>query len=213
MEFVSPLATLAGMHILMAMIPGPNTVVVTYLSATQSRTAGLAAVAGIVTGSLIWVTLSLIGVGTLLQEAGALYRLLRGLGALYLIYLGLRMLLSARGARKESAPNHLGRAPFATGLLTTLSNPKSAIFWTSAFLVAVPAHAPAWFQAAVLAVIAVQSSLWYGGIALLLSTEAAKRRYARIAAPLDRTAGAVMIALGLKVANDVRAEIAAATLR
>ena len=62
MEFLPNLLGLAGMHILMAMLPGPNTVVVTWLSATKSRSDGLTAVAGIVLASLIWVGFALWGV-------------------------------------------------------------------------------------------------------------------------------------------------------
>ena len=69
MEFLPSLLTLAGMHILMAMLPGPNTVVITWLSATESRGAGLRATAGIVLASLVWVVLSLFGVGTLLLRS------------------------------------------------------------------------------------------------------------------------------------------------
>ena len=69
MSLALVLLQLSVMHILMAMIPGPNTVVVTYFSARMSRQAGLKAVAGIVLGSAIWVILSMLGVGVLLLEA------------------------------------------------------------------------------------------------------------------------------------------------
>nr|WP_255568755.1 LysE family transporter [Neoroseomonas alba] len=206
------LLTLAGMHILMAMLPGPNTVVVTWLSATTSRGAGLRATAGIVIASLVWVVLSLFGVGTLLLQAGELYAALRLIGAAYLVYVGAKMLRAGMQAPPESGPAArpalAGRSPFMAGLLTTLSNPKSAVFWTSAFLVAVPPHAPGWLYGAIVAVIAVQSTLWYGAVAMLLSTEVAKRSYLRVARWLDLIAGGVMVALGLRLAEEVRREIA-----
>ncbi|MBR0679995.1 LysE family transporter [Roseomonas eburnea] len=212
MEFLPSLLTLAGMHLLVAMLPGPNTVVVSWLSATVSRGDGLRATAGVVIASLVWVVLSLFGVGTLLLEAGALYAALRLLGAAYLAYVGIRMLRAgwrpAAPGDESARPALAGRSPFAAGLLTTLSNPKSAVFWTSAFLVAVPPHAPAWLYAAIVAVIAVQSALWYGAVALLLSTGVAKRSYLRLARWLDMVAGGVMVALGLKLADEVRREIA-----
>jgi len=202
------LLALSGMHILMAMVPGPNTVVVSHFSASISRRAGLTAMAGIVLASLLWVALSLAGIGVLLLEAGWLYRTLRLVGAAYLVYVGIRLLLSARHARPPgSATSRLGRAPFAAGLLTTLSNPKSAVFWTSVFAVAVPPQAPAWFYAAVLGIIAIQSALWYSAVALLLSTGLARRHYTRCARWLDGIAGAVMVALGLHLGDTVRHEL------
>ncbi len=212
MEYLPSLLTLAGMHLLMAMLPGPNTVVVSWLSATASRAEGLRAAGGVVIASLVWVVLSLFGVGTLLVEAGAVYAALRLLGAAYLVYVGVRMLRAGLRASVPGAadnrPALAGKRPFVAGMLTTLSNPKSAVFWTSAFLVAVPAHAPAWLYAAIVAVIAVQSALWYGTVALLLSTGVAKRSYLRIARWLDLVAGGVMVALGLRLAEEVRRELA-----
>ena len=204
MEFLPSLLALAGMHFLMAMIPGSNTIVVSWLSATRSRKDGLKAVAGIVIASLIWVGCALFGVGALLLESGWLYRLLRLAGAAYLIYVGVRMAGAAFSRRSVSTgtANRFGAcSPFVTGLMTTLSNPKSAVFWTSAFLVAVPAHAPGWVYLTILVIIAVQSTLWYGAIALFLSTGYARSVYFRLTRYLDLAAGAVMVLLGLKLAN------------
>ena len=213
MDLLAILATLSGMHMLMAMLPGPNTVVVSHFAAAQSRQAGLVTAGGVVTASLLWVGLSLMGIGLVMQEAGTLYRILRLLGVAYLVYVAIRLLLAARlprpGLAEVAAPKlgWIGRNPFRAGLLTTLSNPKSAVFWTSLFAVAIPAQAPGWFCGAVVAIIAVQSALWYGLIALVLSTGPARRSYAILSRWLDGLAGIVMLALGLKLADELRREI------
>lgn len=212
MEFLPSLLTLAGMHLLAAMLPGPNTVVVSWLSATASRRDGLGAMAGVVTASLVWVVLSLWGFGAVLLEAGWLYRVLRLLGAAYLVYVGVRMLRAGWQRRtlvgsEAERPPLAGRRPFMAGLMTTLSNPKSAVFWTSAFLVAVPPHAPAWLYLAIVAVIGVQATLWYGAVALLLSTGVARANYLRLARYLDGLAGGVMVFLGVRLADEVRREV------
>ncbi|MDE3081164.1 MAG: LysE family translocator [Paracoccaceae bacterium] len=207
MEFLPALFGLAGMHILMAMLPGPNTVIVSWYAATRSRFEALQAVLGVVVASLVWVTLALWGVGSFLLEVGWLYRIIRLAGAAYLVYVGLRLLragLVARDNGMADRPGQIGRNPFVAGMMTTLSNPKSAVFWTSAFLVAVPAHAPTWFYAAITGVIAVQSLLWYGLVALVFSTGAAKRIYQHITSSLDLLAGGVLVLLGLKLFDDIR---------
>ncbi len=211
MDLLPSLLALAGMHILMAMVPGPNTVVVSHFSAAVSRRAGLTAMAGVALASLLWVALSLAGIGLLLQQAGDFYRLLRLIGTLYLLYVGFRLLRNAwRPAQQSGAPalGRLGQQPFMAGLLTTLSNPKSAVFWTSVFAVALPAQPPTWFYIAILGLIGLQSMLWYGFVALLLSTGMARRSYAACARWLDATAGAVMLALGLRLGDEVRREMA-----
>lgn len=210
MDFVPNLVGLATMHLLMAMLPGPNTVVVGWYSATRSRSDGLKAVAGVVVASLLWVVLAIGGVGALLLEAGWLYRALRFVGAAYLIYVGVRLLRAGFGPKgnAQGAPPQLaGRSPFTAGLLTTLSNPKSAVFWTSAFLVALPPHAPGWVYPTIVAIVAVQSAIWYGTLALFFSTGVAQKLYQRIARALDLLAGGVMVALGLKLVDELRREI------
>jgi threonine/homoserine/homoserine lactone efflux protein len=210
MDFVPNIVGLATMHLLMAMLPGPNTVVVGWYAATRSRGDGLKAVAGVVLASLLWVVLAIGGVGALLLEAGWLYRALRFVGAAYLIYVGIRLLragLAPKGGGQAATPQLAGRSPFIAGLLTTLSNPKSAVFWTSAFLVALPPQAPAWVYPTIVAIVAVQSSIWYGTLALFFSTGVAQKLYQRIARGLDLLAGGVMIALGLKLADELRREI------
>ncbi len=210
MDFVPTLVGLAGMHIVMAMLPGPNTVVVTWFSATRSRGEGLKVVAGVVLASLVWVGLALFGVGAFLLEAGWLYRMLRIAGAAYLVWLGVRMLhagLAGDSATTGPPPRLRGRNPFLTGLTTTLSNPKSAVFWTSVFLVAVPTHAPGWVYAAILVIVLVQSCLWYGAVALFFSSGFTQNLYRRMARWLDLVAGGVMIVLGLRLADDVRREV------
>ncbi len=209
MDLVPNLIGLATMHLLMAMLPGPNTVVVGWYSATRSRSDGLKAVAGVVVASLLWVVLAIGGVGALLLEAGWLYRALRFVGAAYLIYVGVRLVragVTPTGSG-QAAPQLAGRNPFMAGVMTTLSNPKSAVFWTSAFLVALPPHAPGWVYPTIVAIVAVQSTLWYGTLAVFFSTGVAQKLYQRIARYLDLLAGGVMIALGLKLADELRREI------
>ena len=210
MDFVPNLVGLATMHLLMAMLPGPNTVVVGWYAATRSRSDGLKAVAGVVVASLLWVVLAIGGVGALLLEAGWLYRALRFVGAAYLIYVGVRLLRAGfgpKGNARGEPPQLAGRSPFMAGVMTTLSNPKSAVFWTSAFLVALPPHAPGWVYPTIVAVVGVQSAIWYGTLALFFSTGAARKLYQRIARYLDLLAGGVMIALGLKLADELRREV------
>jgi threonine/homoserine/homoserine lactone efflux protein len=208
MDLLPYLLHIAAIHLLMAMVPGPNTVVVSFCSAGIARTAGLKAALGVAAASFIWASLSLAGIGVLLAHAGDFFRLIRLLGAGYLIYVGIRMLRARAGSEADARPP-VYRSPFWAGFLTTLSNPKSAVFWTSVFALVVPAHAPAWFYGAILAVVTLQSFLWYGTVAMALSSPFSRKHYARLTTVLNRVAGSCMVFFGLKIANDVRAEIAA----
>ncbi len=214
------LGLLAITHLLTAMIPGPNTVLVGHLAASRSRAAGLEAAAGVATATLIWVVVALAGAGLMMREAGAFYHGLRLAGALYLLYAGWRMI---RAGLRPAPPagNPAGTAasgtataglraagrPFVRGLLTTLTNPKSAIFWTSVFMVILPPAAGPGLRTAAAALVTGQSAAWYGLIALTFSTAPVRASYARAARALDLAAGVVMTGLGLRLAADVQRDL------
>ena len=208
MDLLPTLAHLAAIHLLMAMVPGPNTVAVSYCAAGMSRRAGLHAAGGIALASLIWVSLSLAGIGIVLLEAGTLYRTIRLAGALYLLWVGYKLLRStfSKPAATASANPPVYRHPLFSGFVTTLSNPKSAIFWTSVFALVVPAHAPAWFYGAVLVIVGLQAFVWYGIVALALSSGVSRRYYTRLTQALNGVAGFAMSVFGFKILNDIRIE-------
>ena len=209
---LSALLALSLIHLLGAMVPGPNTVVTAQISASRSAREGMMCVAGVVVATLVWVSLTLAGVGMVLQQLGALYTALKWAGAAYLVWIGASMLWRAARQPAQTGPPQAGPAPrrlpasaFRTGLLTNLSNPKSAIFWTSVFVVAVPSQAPAWFYIAVVTLIGVQTALWYGFVALVFASGPARRAYQRLGRLIEGTTGAVMIGFGLKLAADTGA--------
>lgn len=201
-EFWPALAALSLLHLLAAMVPGPNTVVVSHLAAGHSGAAAFRAVAGIVTGTATWVFLALGGVTLLLQQTEWLFWLMRVGGTLYLLYAGIRLLsglLRPSGA-EAGVSAAIVKAPFRRGLVTTLSNPKSGVFWTSVFAVAVPVGAPLGFNAAAVALILTQSLMWYGLVALVFASGPARRAYRGAARWLEAAAGLAMIGFGIKLA-------------
>lgn len=100
----------AGLSLLLAMTPGPDTFLVLRFSLQGSRR-GVAAVTGVALGSLLWALAVAAGLASLLEHSAAAYRIVKIAGGLYLIYLGLRILLSRRHtvapepAERRHAPN------------------------------------------------------------------------------------------------------------
>lgn len=209
-EAVSLLLQLSALHLVVAMVPGPNTITVGHCAASLSRRAGLTAAAGVAAASVVWVSLSLAGISVVLMQAGDLFHLFRLAGAAYLVFVGVR-LLRARRETVDGLPAAVPRSPFLAGLFTTLGNPKSAVFWTSVFALTVPAEAAAWMNGAIVALIGVQSMAWYAVVALAFSAPLSRRHYAGLGRIIDRIAGAVMLFFGLRIAADLRNEIVRAS--
>jgi len=116
-----------------SMSPGPDTLLVVGQSARNGLRAGLAAVAGIVTGGLWYMALLGAGLLSLLNASPTLFLIVKTAGALYLAYLGVRLLHGAvRPGDAASAKAPKLSAPYRQALLTNALNPKVALFYLAA---------------------------------------------------------------------------------
>lgn len=198
------LLTLAGAHLLAVMSPGPSFVVVLRETLSGSTRTGLMVSLGMSLGALLWALAAWFGLAALFAAAPWLFAALRWGGALFLLWLAVGLWRAARRPA-ASAPDAPGRglpdpAALRLGLLTQLANPKVAVFFGSIFVVLLPPDASPGLQAAVFAVIALDEFLWYALVARLMSSHAARARYARAKPLLDRLAGTFLGLLGLRIA-------------
>ena len=200
------LLTITGIWLLTVVSPGPNFLATMHAAVTRSRRAGLLVAAGVAVGTTLWAAASLAGLGLLFQTAGWLYHVVRIVGALYLIYVGVRMILAAR---RPAAPVSLsgqatasGARAFRLGLLTDLANPKAAAFFTSLFAVAVPPDAPLWFDGLIVATVVVMAGGWYATVALAVSWQPVATAYRRLERVITAAAGAVFVGFGIRLAAD-----------
>ncbi|MDX6455397.1 MAG: hypothetical protein QOD48_1504 [Gaiellaceae bacterium] len=110
-------------------IPGPAVLYVVGRSIDQGRTAGLASVLGITTGTIVHITAATVGLSSLILASKVAFDAVRYVGAAYLILLGVRRLLTrgqedAVGAR----PARTLRRLYSQGLVVNLLNPKTIVF-------------------------------------------------------------------------------------
>lgn len=124
------LATWSVVATLATLSPGPDLLVVTTTAARHGTRAGLAAAAGITVGGVWYAALCGFGFLSLLNASPLLYMIARSVGAAYLAWLGLRLLVGAvRPAPDLGAGPLTSSAPFRQGLLTNIFNPKVAVFY------------------------------------------------------------------------------------
>lgn len=202
MSYVSSLLLIAGVYLLVLASPGPNFFILSQMALNGRRKEARYVVLGLTTGSIFWVVLALAGVATLLAQHPLLAYSVRLLGAAYLIWYGARLLWSAikPAGQTADAPlaGHMAHAvAYRTGLLTGVTNPKGAAFWTSAFAALFPATAPLWFYFATVAMVAGLSLVWHLGITVVFGTQALRNGYRRIERAINGCAGAALIFLGL----------------
>jgi threonine efflux protein len=205
MTYLPQLAAVAGVMFLACVSPGPDLVALTSHALAQRRS-GLGAAAGIASSHLAWAALAVFGLGMIVAEMAWLYGAIRLIGAVYLLYLGGKILL---GLRKDDGTSPITRAParsvgesYRKGLLVGLTNPKGAAFFGSLFVTLLPAHAPTWVHCATILIVAGVSACWFCGIAVLFSTGRVQQGYVRLRKPIDALMGVALVSLGAKLALD-----------
>jgi threonine/homoserine/homoserine lactone efflux protein len=119
----------AGTTVVLVGMPGPNNLYISLRSLTQGRRAGVVSALAIETATLVYVVVAAMGLATLVQASPALFTAITIAGALYLAFLGIKMLRAAAADHAggiQSAP--LGKV-FRDGVLVNLLNPKAALFF------------------------------------------------------------------------------------
>jgi threonine/homoserine/homoserine lactone efflux protein len=154
-------------------------------------------------GALLWAGAALFGLQALFARFDWLYLAFRVGGALYLLYLAMMLWRHARDPLPEIpaglASRTTGWRGFSRALLLQLGNPKIMVFFGSIFLSLLPQNLPAWMDATVLAVVAVNEFTWFALLAVVFSGGAARAFYRRAKLWLDRLMGSVLGLLGLRL--------------
>ena len=120
--------------VLLTLTPGSDTMVVISHAARYDRRAAQQAVWGVIAGLGVWATAAIAGVSALLAASETAYDVLRFAGAIYLGWLGLQSLLSARRdepTEEEDDPQLRRARGFRAGFTSNLLNPKVGVFYLS----------------------------------------------------------------------------------
>jgi threonine/homoserine/homoserine lactone efflux protein len=206
----STLAVFCAAALALIVVPGPAVTYIVTESIDKGRSAGLVSALGIASGGLVHVIAAVVGLSALLASSATAFTVVKIVGAVYLILLGVRRLLARDDdAEPDAAPaaGAHGRL-FVQGAVVNVLNPKTALFFL-AFLPQFvdPSHGSAAQQVAVLGLVfvllAVLSDSTY---ALVAAALAGRLRASERARRLRRyVTGGVFVALGVTAATAKRA--------
>jgi leucine efflux protein len=201
---ISDVVQLIAATMVFLLLPGPGTFCVLTCTGQRGARGGFASLAGLMLGDVVLMFLAAIGVAALLQANPLLFNAMQYLGATYLGYLGLRLLLAKSGQGGAVVP-FSNAADFRRGFLVTIVNPKAIVFYMAFFPLFID---PATHRGGrtFLAMGAVISSctLFYGTLLVLLGNAAAKRlaHNRRVAAFASKAAGVFLIGFGIKLTTN-----------
>lgn len=195
--------------LLLNITPGPDMALIAARSAQRGVRGGVAAALGVSAGCFVHITAAAVGVSALLAASAVAFTLLKWLGAAYLVYVGVQMLLASRsatdvGAAADRSPRDRAtlRAVFWQGFLTNALNPKVALFFLAFLPQFIDAQAPSKVVAFIVLglVFNVTGTLWNLGVAWGAGQLADTRAAAGMRRWLERLLGVMFVALGVRLA-------------
>lgn len=186
------------------MLPGPGTFCVLTSSGKHGTRGGFAALAGLMLGDVALMFLAAIGVAALLQANPLLFKGMQYLGAAYLAYLGVKLLITKQEQGAAVVP-FSNIADFRRGFLVTLVNPKAIVFYMAFFPLFIdPAIHRGSLTFVTMGMVISSCTLFYGSLLVLVGNVAARKlahnRY--IAAYASKAAGIFLIGFGIKLSTN-----------
>ncbi len=200
MPGLDAILTFAIASLALLLIPGPAVIYILNRSVAEGREAGLAAVAGLELGNLVHVIAASAGLSAVLATSATAFNVVKWLGAGYLVFVGIRTLLTKPVVIDDDPTSVSRRRSFVQGIVVNILNPKVALFFLSYLPQFIdPDNGAAWSQALVLgAIFVVIGCLTDGTYALTASALRSVLLTGRTLPFVQRyVAGTVFIALGL----------------
>ncbi|CDG91741.1 LysE family translocator [Xenorhabdus bovienii] len=201
---ISSLMAIAAVLIMGVISPGPSFIYVARNAVAYSRLHGLVTALGTGVGAAVFSLVAMLGLQKLLNAVPELFIGLKVAGGVYLLWLAFKIFKNASHPLTLVLHGQKGSEKtlwmtFRDGLLTQLSNPKTAIIFASIFSALLPENIPVAFYFAVPLMSFLIDAGWYSLVSLLLSAEKPRQIYLRIKCAADRASATVLGVLGIKL--------------
>jgi threonine/homoserine/homoserine lactone efflux protein len=200
---LTSLLAFAPVAVVLTITPGAGTAMVVRSAVRGGPRRALVTTIGNSIGVLAWGCFAAVGIAAIVATSAEAFTAIKLVGAVVLLILGLQSLRGRRAAETVAAPE--GGAPLRDGLVTSLANPKLAVFFAALFPQVVPDGASVLVSALLMAAMIVAFDLvWYSALAYLV----ARARRAFVEGPwlarAERVTGAVLVGLGVRLALERR---------
>lgn len=200
------LITVSIVHLMAVMSPGPDLIVCVKNTLKYSRKIGLWTAFGFACGVLVHISYCLLGVAWLISQSVLLFNMVKIMGAIYLIYLGIKTLKSHRDAnldfivQKARQPLKPWQA-WRDGFMTNLLNPKATLYFLGFFSVIMPPNLEFSSLAVISCTLFFITFAWFALVATVMTVKPIRVRFLKIERKVDQVFGVILILLGLKVAS------------
>jgi len=201
------LISLAIIHSVALLSPGPDFALVMKLASGQTRTTAVAAAAGISIAILGHCLMGLTGISLLIQNSSTAFLITQLVGSSYLGWIGCSAIKSAIASRGQtatvadsySAVKHSASKGFMMGLSTNLLNPKALVFFITLFSTLLTPDTALVTKVSAAVILFSLSLIWFVFIAVVLSKPAIKQRFGKINGLIDLISGLVFVGVALVI--------------
>ncbi|MCU4439561.1 MULTISPECIES: LysE family transporter [Acinetobacter] len=201
---MSLLFTICLLHFVAQLSPGPDILLIAKSAASTTRQNALKVIAGISAGIVVWVVLTLAGFTVLIDQFPWIQQALMLLGGMFLAKMGWAMLKGGVHSfknRHQTDDDTNGQMQaknyFMLGLWTNLSNPKTLIYFSSVFSLALSSSASDYLKAQLAVIIPLQTFITFALLMLLISQPKIKTLYQRSGSYIDMISGGLFLLFAL----------------
>ena len=186
----------------LAIVPGPAVFAIIARSFSSGKLQAFYMTVGIVLGDYIFIVLALFGLSALAELMGSAFFIIKYLSAIYLIWLGVKLLRTSTDSIDiEASKNSSLIANFLTGLFITLGNPKAIIFYIGFFPAFINVSEVTFYDTGL---IMLAATLAFGSVNMCYSFLAVKARDTfkspKASTVNNKTSGTIMVSTGILVA-------------
>ena len=203
-QYLLEFITIAGIHLLAVMSPGPDFAMIVKQSIVHSRQTALWTSVGLGLGIAVHVFYSLVGIGLIISQSIIIFNVIKWVGALYLIYIGIMSLRSKAKDKIESVKSDHAESistiqSIRTGFLTNAFNPKVTLFFLALFTQVINPNTPVIIKAGYGLEMILATMLWFSFVSIVLTNPIIKNKFLKVSHIVEKVTGGILIALGIKV--------------
>lgn len=200
--------TIGLLTLLSAMLPGPDFALVTKNTILHSRRAGLFTSLGVGCAILIHMTYCVLGLAIIISQSILLFNIIKYIGAVYLIYLGINSLLSKHTDQTSMGSSHKmlqktkmsNLTAFRQGFLCNLLNPKATLFFLALFTMVIKPKTPFLWEFLYAIEIFIIGTAWFCSLTIILSHPRIIRLLNKIEKYISKILGVFLIGFGVALA-------------
>ena len=205
-SFLFTFFTVASLHFLAVITPGPDFAVVTKNALAYSRREAIITSLGIASGIAVHSTYCILGLAIVIAKSLVIFNIIKYLGAAYLLYLGVKIWLphkspaaAVESDEKSLTPQISRWQSFKEGLFCNLLNPKATLFTLGMYTLAIKPGTPWWERTFYGVWMVVVTFLWFSFVSIIITNPHVRDKIWRIQPIALKVMGVLLIVFAINL--------------